>query len=122
MDEAQFVLKVRFYRTDAGAEPVRQWLLRQTDDVKKRIGEDIKTVQYGWPMGMPLVRSLGDGLREVRSTVAGVEFRVAFVAQDGEMVLLHAFVKKAQTEPEEVGLAKKRARSLTSGGTQQENE
>jgi hypothetical protein len=25
---------------------------------KKAIGEDIKTVQFGWPLGMPLVEKL----------------------------------------------------------------
>jgi hypothetical protein len=51
---------VIFFRTEAGGEPVREWLkgLPYADD-RKRIGEDIKTVEYGWPVGMPLCRPLG---------------------------------------------------------------
>lgn len=60
-------LEVFFYRETSGREPVREWLRSLDRDAKKTIGEDIKTVQFGWPLGMPLVRSLGGGLWEVRS-------------------------------------------------------
>ena len=53
------VLDVRFFRTDAGKEPVREWLKDLSAIERKTIGEDIKTVQFGWPLGMPLVRNLG---------------------------------------------------------------
>lgn len=43
-------LEVRFYRTDSGTEPVRDWLRALPAIDRKRIGEDIKTVQYGWPL------------------------------------------------------------------------
>ncbi len=49
-------LQVRFYKTVSGKEPVRDWLLTLSDDDKKTIGEDIKTVQFGWPIGMPVCR------------------------------------------------------------------
>ena len=55
------VLDVRFFRTDAGAEPVREWLKDLPAVDRKTIGEDIKTVQFGWPLGMPLVDHLGGG-------------------------------------------------------------
>jgi len=32
---------------------------------KKTIGEDIKTVQFGWPLGMPLVDHLEGDIWEV---------------------------------------------------------
>lgn len=51
-------LNVRFYRSDSGAEPVRRWLKSLSIDQKKSIGEEIKTVQFGWPLGMPLVEKL----------------------------------------------------------------
>ena len=60
-------LPCAFYRTIAGNEPVREWLLELTEDERKLVGTDIKAVQYGWPLGLPLVDSLGDGLWEVRS-------------------------------------------------------
>jgi phage-related protein len=58
-----------FFQSDRGREPVREWLKELPPEERKIIGEDIKTVQWGWPLGMPLVRSLGDGLFEVRSSL-----------------------------------------------------
>jgi len=60
-------LQVRFYRTEAGNEPVREWLKMLPPKEKKIIGDDLKTAQYGWPLGMPLIRKLEPGLWEVRS-------------------------------------------------------
>lgn len=79
----------------------------------RTIGEDIKTVQLGWPLGMPLVRSLGRGIWEVRSTVKDGIARVFFLARDGKMVLLHGITKKSQKTPDkELDLARQRARDL----------
>jgi phage-related protein len=62
-------IPVRFYRTEAGSEPVLEWL-RSLDKTDRRVvGLDLMRVQVGWPLGMPLVRSLKDGLWEVRSTL-----------------------------------------------------
>jgi phage-related protein len=60
-----------FYRTEAGGEPVREWLksLPSRED-RKRIGEEIKTVEFGWPVGMPVCRHVGGGIYEVRSDLA----------------------------------------------------
>ena len=33
---------------------------------KKTIGEDVKTVQFGWPLGMPLVAHLDSDVWEVQ--------------------------------------------------------
>ncbi len=93
-----------FYRTEAGGEPLRAWLksLPSRDD-RKRIGEDIKTVEFGWPVGMPVCRSVGAGIYEVRSDLA--QNRIArvlfYFAKNGRMVLLHGFIKKTQKTPEE---------------------
>ena len=93
------ILSVRFYRTAAGREPVRDWLLDQISPrARKAIGADIKTVQFGWPIGMPVVRKMEAGLWEVRSIPEGIA-RVLFTVVDAEMVLLHGFVKKAQATP-----------------------
>lgn len=54
-------LEAVFYKTTNGLEPVRKWLKDQSKIDKKIIGEDISTVQFGWPLGMPLVESLGMG-------------------------------------------------------------
>jgi len=93
-----------FFRTEAGREPVRDWLknLPLPED-RKRIGEDIKTVEFGWPIGMPVCRALGRGVYEVRSNLAGNRIaRVLFyIDKRGRMVLLHGFIKKTQKTPDE---------------------
>lgn len=93
-----------FFRTDAGGEPVRDWLraLPSSED-RKRIGEDIKTVEFGWPIGMPVCRPLGDGIYEVRTGLT--QNRIArvlfYIDKKGRMVLLHGFIKKTQKTPDE---------------------
>jgi len=62
-------LPARFYRSDSGREPVRQWLKSLEAQDRKIIGEDIKDVEFSWPIGMPLVRSLGRELWDVRSSL-----------------------------------------------------
>jgi len=62
-----------FYRTEAGGEPVRDWLKELSSEDRKRIGEDIKTVEFGWPVGMPVCKPLGDGIYEVRTTLPRTE-------------------------------------------------
>jgi phage-related protein len=95
---------VVFFRTDAGGEPVRDWLKKlPLPEDRKRIGEDIKTVEFGWPIGMPVCRPLGDGIYEVRTSLA--QNRIArvlfYIDKKGRMVLLHGFVKKTQKTPHE---------------------
>ena len=78
-------------------------------------GEDIKDVEFAWPIGMPLCRSLGKGLWEVRSNLtSGRIARVLFCDLEGKMILLHAFIKKTQkTPPADLELAVKRKREIT---------
>ena len=97
--DSEPVLSVRFYATAAGNEPVREWLSGLTRDDRREIGQDIKTAQYGWPLGMPLIRKLEPGLWEVRSHVEGGIARVMFTVDGQVMVLLHGFVKKSQKTP-----------------------
>jgi phage-related protein len=73
---------------------VRDWLLGLSRGDRKAIGCDIKTAQYGWPIGMPLIRKLEPGLWEVRSAIERGIARVIFTVEDDVMVLLHGFVKK----------------------------
>ena len=113
MDAPQPILGVLFFRTESGREPVREWLKSLSRDDRRIIGEDIKTVQFGWPLGMPLVRKLDTGLWEVRSNLSGGIARVFFTADGGRMILLHGFIKKSQRMPADaLELAKKRLRML----------
>ena len=107
--KAERPLKVVFFKTDTGNEPVREWLKELSKDDCRVIGTDILTVQYAWPVGKPLVDNLGDGLWEVRSRLDNRMARTLFAMVDQEIVLLHGFIKKQQkTPPDELELAKKR--------------
>ncbi len=103
-------LNAIFYRTENGNEPVREWLKELLKSDKKAIGDDIKTVQFGWPLGMPLVDNLGRGLWEVRTTLMGGSIaRIIFFMDSNTMVLVNGFIKKARKTPKpELDLARKR--------------
>jgi phage-related protein len=102
-------LQVVFFKTESGNEPVREWLKALPKDERYMIGEDIKKVQWGWPLGMPLVRPMGDGLHEIRTRLSNRIARVFFTVWEEKIVLLHGFIKKDQQTPvEELRLAKKR--------------
>lgn len=110
-----FSLQVYFYKSAAGDEPVRDWLKGLSRNDRKAIGEDIKTVQLGWPLGMPLVRKLGPGLWEVRSKLEHRIARVFFTVDQKTLVLLHGFIKKSEKTPaSDLNLAKKRLANLRS--------
>lgn len=79
---------------------MREWLLGLAREDRRRIGEDIKTAQFGWPLGMPLIRKLGAGLWEVRSHVSNGIARVIFTVDGQTMILLHGFQKKSQRTPQ----------------------
>ena len=108
-------LPAAFYRLPSGREPVREWLWALGDDDRKIIGEDIKDVEFSWPIGLPLCRPLGKGLWEVRSDITDRRIaRVLFCVHDGRMVLLHAFIKKTQKTPAaDLELATKRRKEIT---------
>jgi len=63
---------------------------------RKTIGEDIKTVQFGWPLGMPLVAHLESDIWEVRIKLDNRIARVLFVMDKHTMILLHGFIKKSR--------------------------
>ncbi len=67
-------------------------------------------VQFRWPVGMPLCRSLGDGLWELRSGLDRNRIaRLLFCFIDGQLLALHGFIKKTQKTPDtELKTARKR--------------
>jgi phage-related protein len=107
-------LPARFYRSQSGREPVREWLKSLNAEDRRVLGEDIKDVEFSWPIGMPLVRSLGRELWEVRSALPrGRIARVLFCVEPDCMVLLHGFMKKTRKTPErEIDLALKRKKGI----------
>ena len=107
------LLEVRFFKTDGGTEPVRDWLRDLPAIDRKTLGEDIKTVQFGWPLGMPLVSHLSGDVWEVRVRLDTRIARVLFALEGNIMVLLHGFIKKQQKTPTpELDLATDRLKQL----------
>ena len=109
-------IRAAFYATGPGNEPVRSWLKELSAEDRKVLGEDIAAVEFTWPVGMPLVRSLKQGLWEVRSTLSGNRIaRILFCQSGDRMVLLHGFIKKSRTTPDEdLALARKRQKEIAS--------
>jgi len=106
-------IEVRFYRSPSGKEPVRDWLVDLSREDRLVIGTDIKTVEFGWPVGLPVCRSLGDGLWEVRSSLRNRIARVLFCVADNTMWLLHGFIKKQQKTPsQDLALARRRQQDV----------
>ncbi len=105
---------VTFYRTSAGAEPVRNWLRDLNVEDRKIIGLDLMRVQTQWPVGMPVCRSLGQGLWEVRSNLPGGRAaRVLFFILEGHIGVVHGFIKKTQATPDDdLALARKRMKEM----------
>ncbi|WP_395141980.1 type II toxin-antitoxin system RelE/ParE family toxin [Armatimonas sp.] len=97
--KSEIILTVQFFRTEQSNEPVREWLIGLDVAARKAIGADIKTVQFGWPLGMPLIRKIETDLWEIRCDVPNGIARVLFTIVDSSMVLLHGFVKKSQKTP-----------------------
>lgn len=111
MDPELKRIHAHFYRTLAGNEPVREWLKQLSVTDRRAIGADIKEVEYAWPLGKPLVDSLGRELWEVRSTIADGIARVIFCVTGDQMILLHGFIKKSRKTPDhEIALAYRRMR------------
>jgi phage-related protein len=103
------MLRVKFYSTQQGNEPVKEWLQSQPKDMKKLIGEDIRTDQKAWPLGMPLVKHVEGKIWELRSHIPHGIIRVFFTVKSECMVLLHVFTKKSQKLPkQELEIARKR--------------
>jgi phage-related protein len=108
-------IQARFYELASGKKPVRDWLMTLTRDDCRAVGFDIQTVEFGWPISMPVCRPLGNGLYEVRSNLAdGRIGRVLFCIISNEMILLHGFVKKTQKTPQpDLSLAVKRMKEIS---------
>ena len=109
-------IRAAFYSTGSGNEPVRSWLKDLSAEDRKVLGEDIAAVEFTWPVGMPLVRPLKQGLFEVRSTLSGNRIaRILFCQSKDRMVLLHGFIKKSRTTPgEDLALAHRRQKEIAS--------
>lgn len=106
---------VRFFRSKTGREPVLDWLRALDRDDRRSIGLDLMRVQFGWPLGMPLVRSLQDGLWEVRCTLPSHRIaRLILCFHERTLVVLHGFIKKTEKTPaDDLELARRRKFEVT---------
>lgn len=108
-------LTVRFFCESTGSEPVRDWLKRLPVEEMREIGTDIKTVQFGWPMGMPVVDHIDGEIWEIRTKLVTRIARVLFTLDGPVMVLLHGFIKKERKTPKaELDIGKQRLKKLRS--------
>ena len=107
-------IPVAFYRTQGGAEIVRDWLRNLDPPDRQAVGKDLMRVQYRWPVGMPLCRPLGEGLWEVRSRLPSHRIaRVIFAVTGDRILALHGFVKKTRkTPPADLALAERRRKEF----------
>lgn len=106
-----------FFRSASGSEPVREWLLSLSKEDRSAIGYDIKTVEYGWPIGMPVCRSMSNGLWEIRTNLLkGRIARVLFCFHSNNLILLHGFIKKTVKTPKlDLAIGKERKREVENG-------
>ena len=110
-------IQLVFYCTEAGNEPVWEWLKALDRDDRLAVGLDLQRVQFRWPVGMPLCRSLGGGLWEVRTSLPSRTISRVFICfHEGVLYALHAIVKKTQQTPNEaLNLARKRMKDVEHG-------
>jgi phage-related protein len=103
-----------FFRTAAGSEPVREWLLDLPQAERQAIGTDLLRAQWRWPVGMPLCRPMGKGLWEVRTDLpTGRIARVLITLMHDHLVALHGFIKKTRATPaDDLQLARRRQKEL----------
>jgi phage-related protein len=109
-------LKAAFYAqlgSEPPRQPVRDWLLSLPKSERTEIGGDIQAVQFGWPLGLPLVRHLQGDFWEVRTSLENRIARVIFTVEGNTMYLLHGFIKTTQkTQPTDLELAQKRWKQI----------
>jgi phage-related protein len=107
-------IPLSFYQSAGGSMPVREWLKSLPAEDRRSIGLDLMRAQWRWPVGMSLCRAMGQGLWEVRSSLASHRIaRVLCCVHEDELVALHGFIKKTPRTPvEDLALARKRMKEI----------
>lgn len=109
-------INFRFWESDSGSKPVRDWLLKLDVGDRKTVGECLQKIEFGWPIGMPVCKPITahKGLFEARCNISdGRIARVLFCTHKGEMIGLHGIVKKTQKTPHHaIEIAVKRMKGL----------
>jgi phage-related protein len=116
-------LEVVFFKSEAGNQPVKEFLTNRPREDRKEIGGDIYKVQEGFLIGLPLVRKVDTGLWEVRSTIPDGICRILFTVTKTKMVLLHGFVKKTpKTPPKKLEIARNRQKEFNKLSTRKKKQ
>ena len=89
-------------------------MVEVTKAERHAIGKDLLRAQWRWPVGMPLCRSLGNGLWEVRTDLPTKRTaRVLLCLYREHLVALHGFIKKTRATPDEdLATARRRQKEL----------
>jgi len=113
-DSERKKIRLIFFRTSAGSEPVRDWLKAMPEEDRRAIGMDLLRAQWRWPVGMPLCRPMGSGLWEIRTDLPlNRTARVLICVHQEHLVALHGFIKKTRATPDdELALARRRQKEL----------
>lgn len=102
--------EIEYYKTSSGNEVVKDFIDKLPKIPGAKLGRQLDLLEeFGNELGMPHVKSLGDGLLELR--VRGKqEVRVFYVFVVGKkIILLHGFIKKTQETPKkELDIARSR--------------
>jgi phage-related protein len=107
------IIYAEFYVNSSGNQPVREWLKSLSKSDRIKVAKEVRTVELGWPVGMPTCKPMGNGLYEVRTNLNESIARVLFCIDNGRMILLHALIKKSQKTPkQDLELALQRKREL----------
>ena len=113
MADAEKRVPLVFFRTDAGTEPVREWLLELPRADRRIVGAGLKDLEFGWPIGMPLCPALGRGLFELRVSLQSRRIARVIVCVHDEERASWLQIKKTQKTPEgDLKLARSRKRQL----------
>ena len=114
MTDAEKRVPLVFFRTEGGAEPVREWLRELPKADRRIVGEGLKQLEYGWPIGMPLCRALGGGVFELRAALPSRRIaRVIVCVFAEELYARRGFSKKTRKTPEgDLKLARRRKRRM----------
>ncbi len=85
--------RVVFYRTDSGSEPVREWLAGLGKEDRRSIAADIKTLQWGMPLGINLARRVDRRMWELRCQLDARVARILFAIKKDQIVLMHGVAR-----------------------------
>jgi len=93
-------LPVFFYCMEAGHEPVRDWLNELDWQDRKTIATNLRRVQEQWLNGMPVCRTLGKGLWEVRTNLSSNRTARVLIFVDEESIgVVHASLRRLARHP-----------------------